>query len=971
MKRNLVIYNFILTVLTVLFIGAGVVYAFFYDTVLQPMPKFSVSGEGFIDIDNEFDLKLLAKAGYYNDSNYITKIEQRQTGLEGGISTIKERKSIRLTKNIKLTQDLLISADVNIDLGGETCGIDLNGHNITIKHYYFGCFLITNGSFKNLDLSNPSLLFIDTPNAVIIGDYIIDRFLDSINDNNIVSFSKAALVNEIFNFTDTLFTGFYKETIQGTSDLQYYIYKDLQLIKSFYNLDIDLQWQSNDLDVISSNGIISSALAVDSDAELTLTLSGGELDSLEGGALPDILFKTYIIKVLSGDRKDIGVNEIESYLSYYKFVNNNYYINKDVELPAGNKYYGITYSYETIDPTDLAGNTLKLGETQRHFSLTAVITDSQQNEISNDYEIYTVLKNNYEIVNDLTNGFSPLKITDIYTVLPLTTPSELLSLGVLVEYFIIDIDDVEVYYYSVVTDEANSILKVEILPQFTDIIYLNAVYTFVSGPPIERKTRINFRDSEIGGETGDDKYIKHYEQINNLLIGQIKTDNRTHTTFSLPNNYGDDFDDIPYYDIFYFINCDKLSSINDSGYTYLYYPEFYSTYLQDYVIKLNPFYNGNTETEFIINKDRLKTEEIDITLSYKFDIEPDLYKSKNIVTLHGIIHNYDMPDPTLYAHVLNYYDVENDATGESTADGILTLYEARMYKEDGFSIVDSLIPIDNFKGINFLLGTYSFIFNNTTIGDGAENEATKYLSMLPNVTSLTLIYNEINNEQLSRFKNIKSLVNLDLSNNQIESLESITTIFTSVSSLNLSDNLLTNLKGLEKFINVTNLDVNSNEIVDFRNLLNIKSFNKDSNVYIYDNNDALFGSQGVYSLTTLVLLWNKDIKIYNIDDNDYFNPEDELELLAGTQILESIFLVNHTKTMIILPSKIYYTSNDFYPITWYYTALTSPSISSNTPRVGEDTITHATPEGKYVIFASVDINGTIVYRPFYIEVLLT
>ena len=145
---------------------------------------------------------------------------------------------------------------------------------------------------------------------------------------------------------------------------------------------------------------------------------------------------------------------------------------------------------------------------------------------------------------------------------------------------------------------------------------------------------------------------------------------------------------------------------------------------------------------------------------------------------------------------------------------------------------------------------------------------------------------------------------------------------------------------------------------------------------------------GQYNLSVFVLMYNNGTSLYRELDSItpvLFVPT-ELEI-EGTAVLESIIYSNYSKSgsgQIIIPYRVYKVNKEnlndpdnpedinyptnYYAIIWDFTLLTISQSENNTPIMGEMTITHTNAAGSYIIYASVTISGTTLYRPFYIEV---
>jgi hypothetical protein len=973
MGKRLLFYNLILSLFTVLILGAGIVYAYFQQQEQAALPQFTVNQQGNIEVDNEFDLKLLCIGGYYNDASYITPDEEKSISLSGDREplTVKERKSIVLTAKITLTSDLIVSADLNIDLGGASNGLDLNGHNLTFNHYYYGCFLVTNGTITNSDTVHSSTIITNTKNAYVIYDCTIDIQAGTIIQLPQTGFDREVLTNEIFACTDKYFGYYYNEPVSGQDYNIYYIYRDLELITNFYNLDINFEWESAESSVISNDGKIGN-IEEDSDTEITLTLSG-RLIYQEGVSDPS---RTYHIKVLAGEAKAIGIAEINAHMEYYKFGSDKYYIYKDTELPKGNKYYGLEYTYETAVSSDLSasGYMLNIGTEKRTITLNAYINKTEQQEPDIVFTVYAIVDNNYEIANGFIDALSPLVIKGTDTVLDLTPPEDLFSQGVSVLYDIVDGDLNSVTNYYV----ENNKIYVTKLPYFTDIIYLKADYRFIAGSPLEitRLARIYFLDASMGGgDLGGDPDAPYYAYLSSLLMEQMQIDGRTLTTFNMPNSYIDK-------GVAYDIDCSVLSKNTDNGYISLLY-NGYSNPLTDYVIRLN---RQGSLTYFEINPLKLKAEELDISVTYIFTTVPEEgepvtepYERKDKLKLHGVIQNSSIgiPDIRLYNAVKAEYNIYNDNPDLTTPDDYLTLYEAVMYKYE-FILKDISPVIANYQGIDFLKGTERFTIDNAGNGSTSANEHMAYLKKIEGIKELSIINNSLTNTHLTRFAALRKLEKLNLSGNSLTSISGLSTVYAGVTELRLSDNALTDINGIEKFTALKTLYIDGNSITDFRKLLDIETL-IGGNAYIYENymrdgngnpiNVADYGSEGKYSITTFVLMYKKNINVYNtyndvLEEAILFDPSDSPDLIKGAEVLESIMVCSRTINVLVLPVELY--GAQTYEISWVYTSL---SVTDTATSGGLITITHNTSSGSKEIFASVTVGSTEVFRRFVIDVV--
>ncbi|MDD4003159.1 MAG: hypothetical protein PHE12_03100, partial [Clostridia bacterium] len=549
---------------------------------------------------------------------------------------------------------------------------------------------------------------------------------------------------------------------------------------------------------------------------------------------------------------------------------------------------------------------------------------------------------------------------------------EFLSQGVSVEFSVIDGEGEETDNYYI----ENGIVRVDTLPQFSDLIYLKADFTFLSGAPlhIERLVRINYISATmIGGDEGADYYSSHVSYLNGILLDETAADGRTYTSFFMPSEIIETSGKIIGVEYELLSLTPNLSSGTSEGKSCLVYAENASTADSDYVIRID---SSGSMVYFEINIDSLKASETDIEIKYTFTSETeegepqsttkDNYKGG--VTLHGILRGGeggDLPDLNLFNAALACYDTMGDK--DDIPDGYITLYEAGL-PCDIFTITD--LTVNSFMGINYFTHTDEFVFDGTGNGAAAGFEPMDYLEQLENVKKLSLINNGINDGMLARFVNMRNLVCLNLSENLIADIGSLGSIYGGVKTLDLSYNNLTDLNGLERFVALNTLNIEGNEIENFRKLLDMPSMLDGGSVYyLYDGltYQNYFDGAGKFSVTTFVLLTQRGVNIYYDGDIVEFSDED---LIKAVHILESIIISVSTDNKIILPQNIYYNGSNYYIVTWDLSQLSVVSYTGS----DEITVTHNSPSGNYVIYASVtlEVEGVpvvTVHRPFYIEVL--
>lgn len=659
----------------------------------------------------------------------------------------------------------------------------------------------------------------------------------------------------------------------------------------------------------------------------------------------------------------------ERFLSYYKYGGDGaYYIYGDVELPNGNSYYNIEYGYTALNPADTDGRTLKIGSIRRIIKLTVRVTDTESSAYEEFlYDIYAVTADNYKIVNDFIDGISPLKIYNSDWEITLISPEkqqEFFEQGVSVEFSVVDGEGEPSSNYYI----ENGILKVGTLPQVSDLIYLKAQFTFLSGAPrhIERLVRINYISATmIGGDEGADYYASHVAYLNERLLDKTGGDGRTFTSFDMPSEITENSGKVIGVEYELISRTPNLNGGVSQGKSCLVYDENAATADADYVIRID---DSGSIVFFEINIARLKASEADIEIKYTFISEveggetqrttKDNYKGG--ITLHGII-RYGaggIPDQNLYSTALAVYDTSGDDS--DIPDGYITLYEAGLPREV-FKVTDT---VGSFKGLEFFTRTVEFVFDGT--GNGALGyEPMDYLGQLENVTRLSLINNDIDDGMLERFVNMRNLVYLNLSENLISDLGRLGSIYGGVETLDLSYNNLSDLSGLERFVGLKTLHLEGNEIENFRKLMDMPSMLYGGEVYyLYEEltyEDYIDGL-GKYSVTTFVLLTQRGLNIYYDREAVEFSDAD---LIKAANILESILIAVAGDTF-LLPQYIYYNGgSNHYTVTWDLSQL-SGVLTSGTDEL---TVTHTSGEGSYIIYASVTSGGVTAFRPFYIGVL--
>lgn len=803
--------------------------------------------------------------------------------------------------SLKLVNDITLSYDLIIhrDINIDLNGytIDFNGYSIKIEHMYHGTLFIRNG-FLVSDIDKPAQLIYNTPNAIIREDS-----LAFINVNIQFLFQNEEL------FVDMLF---------DLAALKSVYFKDIELKSSYYSSNISFSWSSSNTDVVLNNGRVITP-SVNTDVIMTLELNSPDFSQA--------YTREYEITVCSLEDSLIsyGIIELEEFFNNHRYGTNYIYLYNDMELLQRNNYYNLNYYYETELESDLEGFILKKNTVSRHIYLTATIDNNQGITYDVEYVITVVAENNLEIVNNILRDMEVLMIYNITTEIPLPTLEFLATYGVfslpsytLINNTFINVEEEEDFYYYI----ENNRLKVKNVPIYEQDISVDITFNFPANYPevVSRNVIIHsLFASGIGGEDSADRYHALYLEVDSMLSGL--TLGRTYESFEADSA-------IVGFGIEYSIEVP------------LDFPENAIEIIKNEV---------TNKTLFNINPIYAPIKDTLIKINYTFSGSTDVFTS--YFTLPGIINNRvdGIEDEVLYEAIMLVYDTDED--------GVLTLTEAEAYIQE--LEIDEAIEgsISTYKGIEFLKNTRKFNFNNR----GFFKSDMDYLKEINGITHLSLVNCGLTASDLDMFIYLTSLVELNISDNNIINLNSLR-IPISMRVLNINNSHIENIDGIYGNNYINKLYLAGNDISLFRGLLGIAELKE---VYIYDNDinqSDEYGSEGKYNISTYIILLNRNVLVYNTYDMEpkSFSADDVTIELA--LVLESIIYYSYSNKYIAVPYKIYYNDTEFYELSWDTSNISSPTLDYSGDILY---ITYATG-GNYELYASITKGGTTVYRIFYI-----
>ncbi|MDD4316076.1 MAG: hypothetical protein PHC84_02820 [Clostridia bacterium] len=882
MKRIIVLS--LMIILLIVAAASTAVFAWFTAEFAAPIETVITAGseQQIVLIDTEYALRQHAFDKYSNSALPVSDI--------AGGEHSGRRQSLKLTEDVELEGDLTINRDISLDLNG--CELKLNGYSLVFKHYYHGALVVRSGV-----ISGGEVVY-ETPNALIDDNTVTF----TLAQRTVLSQDEAMLAQRIFEYVESSFDDYYNTNIP--------------LIKNYYNSGVNFNWVSDKPALVNHNGILVTPPVLAEAVSLTLTLSHQ--------AFLQSTSRTFALTVIppSDDALDYGEAELDAFFEQYMYGTQSIYFYHSAELPRKNAYYGLQYSYSTVNAEDLRdGWIIEKGSETRTITLYVEIKNADELTRTLSYTVNIVVENNLDITDRMVKAFDIYFVTNAQSYINLPLFSELSPYGVkqTPNYTFINNNN----NYSVVHDAETGYDKivVDALPETSDVIYIRMGFTFITNSPIyvETDVRIFYVDaSGLDGEHGFDRYAYIYYLLDEKLAE--KTGGATFKDFTMPSEFFG-------FGVEYSAPGAPAGAIG---------------FVAD---------ADNTLFHFVMAN--VPVSDTLITVEYLFEGAERTYLS--YFTLPGIINNNaeGIQDNSFYAAALSFYDDDED--------GVLSREEAEA-PMDCFVISEHTNNVvASYKGIDFFTSTFEYNFD----GRGFSTADMVFVKTNGEITSLSMRDCGLADVDLGMFEGLNKLAELDIGNNGLTSLTALF-IPNSVTTFRADANQIGSIDALTSFPMIQYLYIQNNPIRIFKGLLDMTSLKE---VYLYNETyptiDDYYGAKGRYNTSIYIFMDNKSIKVYN----DYngtavqfaYHPDEA----AAAAILESMFYYSYSQSEFTVPIWIYYTSADFYVITWDFSNLSS--VSTQTAD-GLAQVTHASSAATYEIYASTTVGTHQVYRILYIEV---
>lgn len=365
----------LLSLVAVAALTVGVTFAYFQNTKNQDYTiTTAIEGTDYVVTVSDFgDLYTASQSEYYNDINEVSTVTTSTTTDDDGNETTTttytyiNRKVVALGADITLTNDLRVTADIHINLNGNT--LYLNGHTLTIQHAYEGAFAIYSTATNNGSIvaTNGGSIVIDTPNASVLIDSTVtvaDGLITVLSaDFNYTAYSALYMVGEALSsdlekrperktyskdmtFTNTDFVS--EKTYSSTTDVHVFVAVgcDLDLPTHYLSTDYTITYKSGNTNYLSNLGNALSA----GDTTLTATVSNSD-----GTKTASVNFPVHVVNPKADDYDGDGIAQtlIESYLAeYYNETDSQYEFENAIQLPTKDTDLGITINSFTLDDGD-------------------------------------------------------------------------------------------------------------------------------------------------------------------------------------------------------------------------------------------------------------------------------------------------------------------------------------------------------------------------------------------------------------------------------------------------------------------------------------------------------------------------------------------------------------------------------------------------------------------------------------------
>ena len=287
--------------------------------------------------------------------------------------------------------------------------------------------------------------------------------------------------------------------------------------------------------------------------------------------------------------------------------------------------------------------------------------------------------------------------------------------------------------------------------------------------------------------------------------------------------------------------------------------------------------------------------------------------------------------------------------------------------------------ITDLTGIQYLTGTRSFNLSNCTLNtllpfsyfSGTNNAAERLILQKCGLTD-----EKIWDGDISYLYTLNRLQEVDLSGNQITAAAKggNPIVYRTVTTLNLSSNLLTDVAGLENILKLQTLDISNNQINSFNDLKYCSAL---KTVYLYGNTSNIkngyYGTNGSINIPVYVALHDKGVDIYH-DSAEILLTFGENGDISETQteLARALNAVAYAKAQ---KGDIYFatTVTGGNGTSYNVTLVTVLQINGNTATLydvggsGKDTISFTgnnKPDGEIYLIASIIFGDVTVYSQY-------
>ena len=139
MKKLYKIIIFIVTAI-LLCVSSVVVLAYYvnHDLGQEATASMDITSDVVEEVASFNDLIEKGTTDIYNDYQNVSVYNSNLS--------LNRRVVLKLTSNITLQSDIILSKDIHIDLNGKT--LNLNNNVLTLRHGYYGCFELYNGTIE-------------------------------------------------------------------------------------------------------------------------------------------------------------------------------------------------------------------------------------------------------------------------------------------------------------------------------------------------------------------------------------------------------------------------------------------------------------------------------------------------------------------------------------------------------------------------------------------------------------------------------------------------------------------------------------------------------------------------------------------------------------------------------------------------------------------------------------------------------